>query len=1194
MAQRTAPPLKRNSTMRPPPRRPHVSRAQSATPTLNGRASPADSDSSRTSRTQSPQHGGGMKRKERDFDQDVGEETNINVVVRCRGRSDRELKENSGVVVSADGVKGSAVELSMGPSALSNKRYQFDRVFSPAADQGMVFDEVVQPILNEVVSGFNCTIFAYGQTGTGKTYTMSGDITDMLPLPDEAGIVPRVLHSLFSKLENENTESSVKCSFIELYNEELRDLVATDDTVKLKIFEDASRKSHSATLVQGIEETFIDSASKGIKLLSLGSYKRQVAATKCNDLSSRSHTVFTITTYIKRKNEAGEDYVCSGKLNLVDLAGSENIQRSGAENKRATEAGLINKSLLTLGRVINALVDKNSHIPYRESKLTRLLQDSLGGRTKTCIIATLSPAKSNLEESISTLDYAFRAKNIRNKPQVNQMVSKKTLIREFTGEIEKLKSELIVTRQRNGVYLTSESYEELTTESESRRILSEEQKDRIETMEANLRNKAQELFALTNLMTTLKKDSEGIKNVLHDTQDTLGKTEVVLGHTRQTLAEEEMLRRAHQHTETKLSHIGQDLISTLGKTTSDISGLHAKNKRKSELQSLNRAHWSSSQNQVSDTTQLVEQRLCDFESNHQEMIANLSERMQGFVREELSKLEESKAFVDGKTSAFEKSEAEVNGQTSRARDEMNEVLEGIQSLRDDVKKKVGQGLDGLSGAAQQISAGIIHELEGFHAKLHLSYSSLGKDFKNTFDDLTKRLQDQELEVQNLRKQLSAAGDALTESNQAAGAKLDSVLAEERTKGAEDRASLMSQISNLVQSFGETQENRLDSKVKTLQGDISKSNETYESEQRRYGDSMDAWAKTEQSIQDGLKQSREAVKTHIQQDWTTANQRTTSIQQTTRSVHEETVRIVDAQMKNMDEQLQSLDAIVTRVREQNNSHHTAHVESLHTLGTNVKQSYESIGEHLTQSSNRTRGFAEDLQSHTKVLDDSVEPLQENVKKPLEDLRADILAAPLAEYVSTGQTPSKTTKYDYERRMPRTDAHDKLLATFRGSGTAGTEEDIPEEVDDDTARGELTEALPAQEHTGAIHQSPTKGKIYTDFTPTTTSSAHAASLPTSPVISKSNAPAAAGGLREIDINAVSPNKTVPIPVNPSSHNPKQARAAGEGFSASVGIGGKGTRKPPMAAGRENVPPSSSVGAGGGSGGGRSLRNRTGGGS
>ena len=195
---------------------------------------------------------------------------------------------------------------------------------------------------------------------------MSGDMSEVLNIvSDTAGIIPRVLHSLFAKLEADEAESSVKCSFIELYNEELRDLLSLEENAKLKIYEDSQKKGTSATFVQGMEEAHIKTASDGIKLLQKGSHRRQVAATKCNELSSRSHTVFTITVYIKMSAENGEDFVSAGKLNLVDLAGSENIQRSGAENKRAAEAGLINKSLLTLGRVINALVDKSSHIPYR-------------------------------------------------------------------------------------------------------------------------------------------------------------------------------------------------------------------------------------------------------------------------------------------------------------------------------------------------------------------------------------------------------------------------------------------------------------------------------------------------------------------------------------------------------------------------------------------------------------------------------------------------------------------------------------------------------------------------------------------------------------------------------------------------------------------------------------------------------------
>ena len=345
------------------------------------------------------------------------------------------------------------------------------------------------------------------------------------------------------------------------------------------------------------------------------------------------------------------------------------------------------------------------------------MQDSLGGRTKTCIIATVSPAKSNLEETISTLDYAFRAKNIRNKPQVNQMISKKTLLKEFTAEIEKLKGELIATRQRNGVYLTNENYEGITVESESRRILSEEQKAKIETMEANLRNKVQELFSLTNNLATLKKDNETTKQALEDANEVLEKTEIVLADTRQNLADETVLRKAHQATEEELSARGGELISTLDKTVKDVHGLHAKLRRKSDMQTLNRAKWQSSQNQVDDITQTVESRVKDLQTSHEELLHGLSSRIQDYIQKELGSIASQNDSLQEATSTFGSSEAEVTGQASVAQHEMNNVLEEIKVLREDVKDKVGNGLQGLSVAAGRISAEVISELERFHAQV---------------------------------------------------------------------------------------------------------------------------------------------------------------------------------------------------------------------------------------------------------------------------------------------------------------------------------------------------------------------------------------------------------------------------------------------------------------------------------------------
>lgn len=548
---------------------------------------------------------------------------------------------------------------------------------------------------------------------------MSGDMTETLGmLSDDAGIIPRVLRQLFNKLELDETENSVKVSFIELYNEELRDLLSAEENAKLKIYDDASKRGHLSTVVQGMEEKHIKNAAEGIKVLQDGSLKRQVAATKCNDLSSRSHTVFTITTYVKKTNEHGvEDLVSSGKLNLVDLAGSENIQRSGAENKRAAEAGLINKSLLTLGRVINALVDRSSHIPYRESKLTRLLQDSLGGRTKTCIIATISPAKTNLEETISTLEYAFRAKNIKNKPQLNPMLSKKTLFKEFTSEIEKLKSELITTRQRNGVYISNDAYEEMMAQTESRRIVTEEQAAKLETLEANLRNKVQELFSLTTNFMGLKKDHEGTKSQLDETKGILDQTDIVLSATRKTLAEETHLRKAHQETEGKLANIGSELISTLSKTVNDVSGLHAKNKRKSDLQMINRAAWGTSQGQVADVTCMVTRRIAEFQEEQEEHMSSVSRRMEAFVSEELQKLTSTQSFLDEQLNMFSESKEQLLAQKGKSKDDMDEILEEIKGIRDHVKERAGESLVAISKAAEKIAADVVSEMGTFHSQV---------------------------------------------------------------------------------------------------------------------------------------------------------------------------------------------------------------------------------------------------------------------------------------------------------------------------------------------------------------------------------------------------------------------------------------------------------------------------------------------
>ncbi|KAJ0902207.1 Kinesin-like protein KIN-5C [Helianthus annuus] len=461
---------------------------------------------------------------------------NVQVLLRCRPFSDDELRNNAPHVVTCnDQQREVAVSQSIAGKQI-DRVFTFDKVFGPRSLQKDLYEQAVIPIVNEVLEGFNCTIFAYGQTGTGKTYTMEGDCKRSKSgpkgeLPSGAGVIPRAVKQIFDTLEHQNAEYSVKVTFLELYNEEITDLLAPEEITR--VVEEKQKKllplmedGKGGVLVKGLEEEIVTSASEIFSLLERGSAKRKTAETLLNKQSSRSHSLFSITIHIKEATPEGEELIKCGKLNLVDLAGSENISRSGAREGRAREAGEINKSLLTLGRVITALVEHLGHIPYRDSKLTRLLRDSLGGRTKTCIIATVSPAVHCLEETLSTLDYAHRAKNIRNKPEVNQKMMKTTLIKDLYGEIERLKAEVYATREKNGVYIPKDRYyqEELERKSMA---------DRIEQMEAKIENQQEQFNELQTNYNARVQECSNLTNKLNSTQNKLDQTSKELSNAQE-------------------------------------------------------------------------------------------------------------------------------------------------------------------------------------------------------------------------------------------------------------------------------------------------------------------------------------------------------------------------------------------------------------------------------------------------------------------------------------------------------------------------------------------------------------------------------------------------------------------------------------------------------------------------------------
>nr|XP_025039341.1 kinesin-like protein KIF17 [Pelodiscus sinensis] len=266
--------------------------------------------------------------------------------------------------------------------------------------------------------------------------------------PPQKGIIPRAFEHIFESVQcAENTKFLVRVSYLEIYTEDIRDLLGADTKQKLELKEHPEK----GVYVKGLSLHTVHNVAQCERIMETGWRNRAVGYTLMNKDSSRSHSIFTINMEIYAVDERGEDHLRAAKLNLVDLAGSERQSKTGATGERLKEATKINLSLSALGNVISALVDgRCKHIPYRDSKLTRLLQDSLGGNTKTLMVACLSPADNNYDESLSTLRYANRAKNIKNKPHINED-PKDALLREYQEEIRKLKAILAEQMNTNNV-----------------------------------------------------------------------------------------------------------------------------------------------------------------------------------------------------------------------------------------------------------------------------------------------------------------------------------------------------------------------------------------------------------------------------------------------------------------------------------------------------------------------------------------------------------------------------------------------------------------------------------------------------------------------------------------------------------------------------------------------------------------------
>ncbi|XP_041051812.1 kinesin family member 4 isoform X2 [Carcharodon carcharias] len=335
----------------------------------------------------------------------------VRVALRCRPLVQKEIDEGCQVCLTFTPGE---------PQVLLgiDKCFSYDYVFDSCTEQEEVFNIAVDPLIQGIFKGYNATVLAYGQTGSGKTYSMGGTYTSGQEGDPVVGVIPRVINMLFRMIEeNSDNEFTLKVSYLEIYNEEILDLLhPSREKSQIHIREDPKE----GIKIVGLIETKVLTAMDMVNCLEQGNSTRTVAATAMNSQSSRSHAIFTVTVEQRKKNDKNSYF--RSKLHLVDLAGSERQKKTKAEGDRLKEGININRGLLCLGNVISALGDENNRkgfVPYRDSKLTRLLQDSLGGNSHTLMIACVSPADSNIEETLNTLRYADRARKIKNKPVVN-------------------------------------------------------------------------------------------------------------------------------------------------------------------------------------------------------------------------------------------------------------------------------------------------------------------------------------------------------------------------------------------------------------------------------------------------------------------------------------------------------------------------------------------------------------------------------------------------------------------------------------------------------------------------------------------------------------------------------------------------------------------------------------------------------
>ncbi|XP_018317683.1 kinesin-like protein Klp61F [Mycetomoellerius zeteki] len=907
-----------------------------------------------------------------------------------------------------------------------SKKFTFDKVFGPASKQIDVYNAVVNPLLDEVLAGYNCTVFAYGQTGTGKTFTMEGVSNDPSlhwQSDTTAGIIPRALSHLFDELRLlESQEYTVRVSFLELYNEELFDLLSpTDDASKIRLYEDATRKG--SVIIHGLEEVTVHNKNEVYKILEKGSEKRQTAATLMNAHSSRSHTVFSITIHIKENNVDGEELLKTGKLNLVDLAGSENVGRSGAVDRRAREAGNINQSLLTLGRVITALVERAPHIPYRESKLTRLLQESLGGRTKTSIIATVSPASINLEETLSTLDYAHRAKNITNRPEINQKLSKRALLKEYTEEIERLRRDLLAARERNGVYLAHENYNEMQT-------LIENQTREIEEKIAHIKVLKETMDAKEEIFNDLEEEHVAQTNYLHKTEEQLEctthilkSTEALLQMTEREKEEQCHIVEKHVSAEKQLLSQAQTLLDVADAATIDVNKLQDKIYYKRQLEQENE--------------HISHQFRSNISKQFQDMENNVTVNTRGFIDFCTS----MNSNIDSQMELFKKdihaliyhmSNDIVNKQKLATDEIMNNIHNSYKHYHEWLDTEMAHSSDmtqherkSLNDISLKLTSKVNDLIEVNNMEIVKNLRRLNDNVSQKFDELlaytnesTRQLCNNKLqERDNLHKNIDMIRQNVQTIRQG-----DDKIMEDQERFKKSFESLWLQFNKLNENMNENYSTACATLNHVNEVCSSTTNDILNNCQK----TVESSETLQQEIQNGINILKNDVVSNTEKNWTLAEQIVKHSRNLTNELQIDLNNHCDVLVRNE----LHVESNTTQMKQKLKKDDSSSIESIKNMyDTLVQRSHdhkklaEELKEKNLQMSIELNDKLASQSKHSSVWNDKtlteMHLIQEKIGKFLEDLRHD---------TPTGLTPARK-EYQYPRHLIATSPHERIIQRFR---------------------------------------------------------------------------------------------------------------------------------------------------------------------